>query len=62
MTNNLSIVQLLLHASWVVQAVVALLVLGSIASWAAIFRKLFALKKVVRSMTTSSATSGQAPA
>ena len=39
MTNNLSIVQLLLHASWVVQAVVALLVLGSIASWAAIFAK-----------------------
>jgi len=46
MTNNLSIVQLLLHASWVVQAVVALLVAGSIASWAAIFRKLFALKRV----------------
>ena len=48
MTNNLSIVQLLLHASWVVQAVVLLLVLGSVASWAAIFRKMFALKKVVR--------------
>ncbi len=48
MNNNLSIVQLLLHASWVVQVVVALLVLGSIASWAAIFRKMFALKKVVR--------------
>ena len=48
MSNNLSIVQLLLHASWVVQVVVALLVLGSIASWAAIFRKMFALKKVVR--------------
>ena len=28
MSNNLSIVQLLLHASWVVQVVVALLVLG----------------------------------
>ena len=48
MTNNLSIVQLLLHASWVVQAVVALLVLGSVTSWAAIFRKLFALKRVNR--------------
>jgi biopolymer transport protein TolQ len=47
MSNNLSIVQLLLHASWVVQAVVALLILGSIASWAVIFRKLFALKRVV---------------
>ena len=48
MTNNLSIVQLLLHASWVVQAVVVLLVLGSITSWAAIFRKAFALKRVAR--------------
>jgi biopolymer transport protein TolQ len=47
MSNNLSIVQLLLHASWVVQAVVALLILGSIASWAVIFRKLFALKRVI---------------
>ncbi|MBA4254521.1 MAG: protein TolQ [Polaromonas sp.] len=48
MSNNLSIVQLLLHASWVVQAVVALLVLGSITSWAAIFRKAFALKRVAK--------------
>jgi biopolymer transport protein TolQ len=48
MSNNLSIVQLLMHASWVVQAVVALLLLSSVTSWAAIFRKLFALKRVVR--------------
>ena len=48
MSNNLSIVQLLLHASWVVQLVVALLVIGSITSWTAIFRKAFALKHVVR--------------
>src|SRR5690606_30879487 len=47
MSNDLSIVQLLLHASWVVQAVVLLLVLMSVISWAAIFRKLFALKRVV---------------
>ena len=47
MSNNLSIVQLLLHASWVVQAVVAILIAGSITSWAVIFRKLFALKRVV---------------
>ncbi len=46
MNQDLSIVQLLLHASWVVQAVVALLVLMSIISWAAIFRKLFALRRV----------------
>ena len=45
MNQDLSIVSLLLHASWVVQAVVALLVGVSIASWAAIFRKVVALKR-----------------
>ena len=45
MNQDLSIVSLLLHASWVVQAVVALLVGISIASWAAIFRKIVALKR-----------------
>jgi biopolymer transport protein TolQ len=46
MPQDLSIVQLLLHATWVVQAVVLLLVLMSVISWAAIFRKVFALKRV----------------
>jgi len=46
MNQDLSIVQLLLHASWVVQAVVALLVGVSIVSWAAIVRKLIALRQV----------------
>ncbi len=46
MTQDLSIVQLMLNASWVVQAVVALLVVVSVVSWAAIFRKVFALKRV----------------
>lgn len=46
MNQDLSIVNLLLNASWVVQGVVALLVGVSIASWAAIIRKLVALKKV----------------
>jgi biopolymer transport protein TolQ len=46
MNQDLSIVTLLLNASWVVQAVVALLVGVSIASWAAIIRKIMALKKV----------------
>ena len=46
MNQDLSIVQLLLHASWVVQAVVALLIGVSVVSWAAIFRKLFALGRV----------------
>ena len=46
MNQDLSIVNLLLNASWVVQGVVALLVGVSIASWAAIIRKIVALKKV----------------
>jgi len=45
MNQDLSIVSLILHASWVVQAVVALLVGISIASWAAIFRKIGAIKQ-----------------
>jgi biopolymer transport protein TolQ len=43
---DLSILHLILNASFVVQAVMLLLVVVSIASWAAIFRKLTALKKV----------------
>ncbi len=48
MNQDLSIVSLIVHASWVVQAVVALLVGVSIASWAAIFRKIVAIKRVQR--------------
>ncbi len=46
MTHDFSIVSLLLNASWVVQAVVLLLLTVSVISWAAIFRKVFALKRV----------------
>ena len=46
MNQDFSIVQLLLDASWVVQAVVLILMLVSVMSWAAIFRKLLALKQV----------------
>jgi len=46
MTQDLSIVQLVLHASFVVQAVVALLLVISVASWAAIFRKLRAFRRM----------------
>jgi biopolymer transport protein TolQ len=46
MNHDLSILQLLLNASWTVKLVVLLLVAVSIASWAAIFRKMFALKRV----------------
>ena len=46
MNQDLSILQLVLGASWVVQLVMLLLVAVSIASWAAIFRKLFALGRI----------------
>jgi biopolymer transport protein TolQ len=46
MNQDLSIVQLMLDASWVVQAVVVLLVVVSVVSWAAIFRKVFAIRRV----------------
>ena len=46
MNNDLSILQLVINASWVVQLVMLLLVAVSVASWAAIFRKLFALNRV----------------
>ncbi|MFO1261996.1 MAG: protein TolQ [Rhodoferax sp.] len=48
MNRDLSILQLVLNASLVVQCVMLLLMLVSVASWAAIFRKFFALKRVKR--------------
>lgn len=46
MNQDFSIIDLVLHASWVVQAVMLVLLCGSVASWAAIFSKYFGLKKV----------------
>jgi biopolymer transport protein TolQ len=46
MNQDLSILHLVLNASFVVQAVMLLLMLVSISSWAAIFRKYFALNRV----------------
>ena len=46
MNQDLSIIPLVLGASLVVQLVMLLLLLVSITSWAAIFRKLFALRRV----------------
>ncbi|WP_332814667.1 protein TolQ [Ramlibacter sp.] len=46
MNQDLSILQLVLGASWVVQLVMLLLVVVSVASWAAIFGKLFSLRRV----------------
>jgi biopolymer transport protein TolQ len=46
MNQYLSILQLVLGASLVVQLVMLLLLLVSITSWAAIFRKLFSLRRV----------------
>ena len=48
MNHEFSIVQLLLDASWVVQAVVLLLLFVSLMSWTAIFRKLLSLSDVQR--------------
>src|SRR5664279_1312849 len=46
MNQDLSILHLVLNASFVVQAVMLLLMVVSISSWAAIFRKYFALNRV----------------
>jgi biopolymer transport protein TolQ len=46
MNQDLSIVTLVLNASWVVQGVVLALVLASIASWTAIFEKIISLKRL----------------
>ena len=46
MNQDLSILHLVLNASLVVQAVMVLLIVVSVSSWAAIFRKLFALRRV----------------
>ena len=48
MNQDLSIVSLILHASWVVQLVVAGLLLISLASWTVIFAKLVGLGRVRR--------------
>ena len=46
MNQDLSILHLVVNASFIVQLVMLLLLIGSIASWAAIFRKLRALKNI----------------
>lgn len=51
MNQDLSIVTLLLHASGVVQVVVALLLVVSIASWAVIFSKSTVLSRVTKENT-----------
>jgi biopolymer transport protein TolQ len=46
MNQDFSIIHLLLNASWVVQAVVAILLMVSIASWTAIFLKIIAIGRI----------------
>jgi biopolymer transport protein TolQ len=46
MNNDMSIVTLVLHASFVVQIVMAILMSISVASWAAIIRKITAIKRI----------------
>ncbi len=48
MNQDFSIIKLMLDASWVVQAVVLLLLTVSVMSWTAIFRKLLSLSDVQR--------------
>ena len=46
MNQDMSILHLVLNASLVVQLVMLLLIVVSVASWSAIFRKMFAIKRV----------------
>ncbi|MFM8576911.1 MAG: protein TolQ [Limnohabitans sp.] len=46
MNNDMSIVSLVLHASFVVQIVMVILLSISVASWAAIIRKITAIKRI----------------
>ena len=46
MNQDFSILQLVLHASTIVQLVMAALMIGSLASWTVIFGKLFGLRSV----------------
>jgi len=48
MTSDLQIWRLVLEASWMVQGVMALLLVASVASWMIIFRKRQALKKAIK--------------
>ena len=45
-SQDMSILSLIMQASWVVQLVMLILVIASIASWATIFRKAQTLKRV----------------
>ena len=46
MNNDMSIISLVLHASFVVQIVMAILLAISVASWAAIIRKITAIQRI----------------
>ena len=46
MNHDLSIIKLVIDASLIVQLVMAMLLVGSVTSWAAIFGKIFSLKRV----------------
>ena len=46
MNNDMSIISLVLHASFVVQLVMVILLTISVASWAAIIRKITAIKRI----------------
>jgi biopolymer transport protein TolQ len=47
-TQDLSIISLIVNASWVVQAIMVLLLVVSVMSWYYIFRKMFAIRQASR--------------
>ena len=47
-TQDLSILQLILNASWVVQGIMVLLLAVSVISWYYIFRKMFGIRRARR--------------
>lgn len=47
-TQDLSFIQMISHASWVVKAVMFMLMIASLASWWIIFAKLFTLRRELR--------------
>jgi biopolymer transport protein TolQ len=61
MTQDFSIIHLLLNASWVVQAVVLLLMGVSVASWTAIFRKIISLKRFLVGHQLERVVRGRSP-
>ena len=53
-TQDLSILSLILNASWAVQAIMVLLLFVSLMSWYYIFRKMFSIRQTRRRLSCCS--------